>query len=76
MWLEEVGSDGQGVVVRAVAVDAAIDAMVVNVRGGLRCGGSWCCEVNGTLFYLNVCRCGGAGGDGGRRWWQWELGKE
>ena len=37
MWLEEVGSDGQGVVVRAVAVDAAIDAMVVNVRGGLRC---------------------------------------
>ena len=37
MWLKEVGSNGQGVAVCAVAVDAAIDAMVVNVRGGLRC---------------------------------------
>ena len=45
MWLEEVGSHGQGVVVCAVAVDAAIDAMVVNVCGGPRCGGSWCCGV-------------------------------
>ena len=34
MWLEEVGSNGQGVAVCAVAVDAAIDAMVVNVRSG------------------------------------------
>ena len=34
MWLEEVGSNGKGVAVCAVAVDAAIDAMVVNVRGG------------------------------------------
>ena len=33
MWLEEVGSNGQGVAVCAVAVDAAIDAMVVNVCG-------------------------------------------
>ena len=36
MWLEEVVSDGQGVVVRAVAVDAAIDAMVVNVARWLK----------------------------------------
>ena len=76
MWLKEVGSNGQGVAVCAVAVDAAIDAMVVNVRGGPRSGGSWCCGVNGTLFYLNVCTCGGAGDDGGRRRWQWALGKE
>ena len=27
--------------------------------------------MNGTLFYLNVCRCGGAGDDCGRRRWQW-----
>ena len=33
MWLEEVGSNGQGLAVCAVAVDAANDAMVVNVCG-------------------------------------------
>lgn len=68
MWLEEVGSNGQGVAVCEVVVDAAIDAMVVNVCGGpifAVAVGVAGCGVNGTLFYLNVCRCGGAGHDGG-----------
>ena len=75
--VEEVGSNGQGVAVCAVAVDAAIDAMVVNVRGGRwQLVGVAGCGVNDTLFYLNVCRCGKAGDDGGQRRWQWALGKE
>ena len=33
MWLEEVGSNGQGLAICAVAVDAANEVMVVNVCG-------------------------------------------
>ena len=47
MWLEEVGSNGQGVAVCAVAVDAAIDAMVVNVRRGGPCSVRWQLALRG-----------------------------
>ena len=49
MWLEEVGSNGQGVAVCAVAVDAAIDAMVVNV-----CGGPWGAGPRGAVAEVDV----------------------
>ena len=47
MWLEEVSSDGQGVAACAVAVDAAIDAMVVNVRRGGPCSVRWQLALRG-----------------------------
>ena len=64
MWLEEVGSNGKGVAVCAVAVDAAIDAMVVNVRGGPWGAGPWGAVAVGVAILFECLQMR----RGGRRW--------
>ena len=66
-------SEGQGAVVCAAAVDAAIDAMVVNVARRFEVWWPLVLWRAMAFNFLNVGRCGGVGGDGGRRLWQWGL---
>ena len=68
-----MGSVGQGAVVCAAAVDAAIDAMVVNVARRFEVWWPLVLWRAMAFNFLNVGRCGGVGGDGGRRLWQWGL---